>query len=290
MTPTPNPARGRKSQNLPGLVVDLSPGGVCPKSCVSGACVIGSCARVAGHCSVLLRGVPAEELSGLEGQRFEGVLRHGKWLVARTRSLTLLLHFGMTGRLRWEPRDTEPGRFDRVEFHLADGRLVYQDQRNLGTLSLADSSDEVRQTMGDLGPDALEVTAQDMQERFTGSRSLKTLLMDQSVLAGLGNMLSDEVLWRARLHPGRRFEELDADQLRELERSLHRVLRASVKAAEIPRKPSWLASQRARADPYCPRCRTRLRTSRIAGRTAHWCPVCQVLPAATGEAPSGSSS
>lgn len=221
---------------------------------------------------------PDRFVGALQGQRFEEPRRHGKWLWAGTGGPTLVLHFGMTGRLRWEPRESQAQRFDRVDMFLAGGKLVFQDQRNLGGLWLADGPDELRQITGDLGPDALKITARDIEERFAGSRRLKALLMDQSVLAGLGNMLSDEVLWRAQLHPARRFDELDAAQVCELKCSLQYVLGASVKAGEIPRRSSWLASQRSQTSPRCPRCQTDLRRSRIAGRTGYWCPVCQASP------------
>ena len=230
--------------------------------------------------ATVLRGQPIEKfVQAVEGQRFEQPVRHGKWLLAPMQGTSLLLHFGMTGQLRWEPRESQALRFDRLDFFLDDGRLVFQDQRNLGGIWLAEDRDEVRQVTGDLGPDALGITVADIEERFAGSRMLKALLMDQSVLAGLGNMLSDEVLWRAQIHPATRFAELDPDQLKDLAGSLQRVLRDAVKAGEIPEAATWLASQRSRPNPRCPRCRTDLRTSRIAGRTAHWCPMCQVSPA-----------
>ena len=214
----------------------------------------------------MVRGRPVDEfVRSLEGQRFEQPSRHGKWMLAGTRGPTLLIHFGMTGRLRWEARESAALRFDRVDLCLEDGRLVFQDQRNLSGLWLAVDPDEVRQVIGDLGPDAFGLTAQELGERFAGPRMIKALLMDQSVLAGLGNMLSDEVLWRARIHPSRRSNDLEPDEVQALTRSLHRVLTDSVKAGEIPREPTWLASQRSQANPRCPRCRTGLRTNRIAG-------------------------
>ena len=227
--------------------------------------------------ATVVRGRPVEELvRAVESQKFEEPFRHGKWLLAPMHGPTLVFHFGMTGGLRWVPRESRALRFDRVDFCLESGRLVFHDRRNLGGMWLAENRDDVREVTGDLGPDALELTTADIEERFAGSRTLKALLLDQSVLAGLGNMLSDEVLWRARIHPARRFDELDAAQVEELADSLRRVLRASVKAGLIPRRRRWLASQRSGADPRCPRCHTDLRTSRIAGRTSYWCPRCQV--------------
>lgn len=251
--------------------------------------VAGSCRLFATHLAgkyltsvivrnpIVVRGRPVDEfIRRLQGQRFEQPSRHGKWLLARTRGPTLLIHLGMTGRLRWEARESAALRFDRVDLCLEDGKLVFQDQRNLGGLWLAADRDEVREVIGDLGPDAFGLTAQVLEERFAGPRMVKALLMDQSILAGLGNMLSDEVLWRARIHPCRRYNDLEPEEVQALARSLHRVLTDSVKVGEIPRGPTWLASQRSQVNPRCPRCRTGLRTNRIAGRTSHWCPVCQV--------------
>lgn len=232
---------------------------------------------------IVVRNRPVEEfVRSLEGQRFEQPVRHGKWLLADTQGPTLLLHFGMTGRLRWDPPETAAMRSDRVDLSLENGKLVFQDQRNLGGMWLTETCDEARQVIGDLGPDALKLTTQELEERFAGSRMVKLLLMDQSVLAGLGNMLSDEVLWRARIHPSRRFDDLDPDKVKALTRSLHLVLKDSVRAGEIPRQPTWLASQRSQANPQCPRCGTDLRTNRIASRTAYWCPACQVPPRQPG--------
>ena len=225
---------------------------------------------------IVVRGRSVDRfVRSLEGQRFEQPFRHGKWMLAGTPGPTLLIHFGMTGRLRWEARENAAMRFDRVDLCLEDGKLVFQDQRNLGGLWLAADRDEVRQVIGDLGPDAFGLSAQELGERFAGPRMVKALLMDQSVLAGLGNMLSDEVLWGARIHPCRRFNDLEPGEVQALTRSLHRVLTDSVKVGEIPREPTWLASQRSQPNARCPRCRTDLRTNRIASRTSYWCPGCQ---------------
>ena len=85
----------------------------------------------------------------------------------------------------------------------------FRDQRKLGGIWLADSEEAVREVIGEQGPDALGLTGRRLEERLDGRRgALKSMLMDQGVVAGLGNMLSDEVLWRARLHPARRFGDL----------------------------------------------------------------------------------
>ena len=212
----------------------------------------------------------------LEGRRFGEPDRRGKWLLAPMDGPTVLFHFGMTGSLVWERPDGECLRFDRVVIHLGNGKLVFRDQRKLRGIWLADDEDGVREVIGEQGPDALGLTGRRLEECLAGHRGpLKSVLMDQRVVAGLGNMLSDEVLWRARIHPARRFGDLQPHERGELGRGLQRVLRASVKVGSIPRRATWLSSQRSRPDPHCPRCRARLKTSRVGGRTSYWCPACQ---------------
>jgi formamidopyrimidine-DNA glycosylase len=157
-----------------------------------------------------------------------------------------------------------------------DGELIFRDQRKFGGLWLARNDKSICKVIGDLGPDALGLKGRSLRTRLESKRgALKSTLMDQSVLAGLGNMLSDEVLWLAEIHPGQRYDDLDNKQRHQLDLALQRVLRASVKTGAIPRKASWLSSQRSRPEPRCPRCHGPLRTSQIGGRTSYWCPRCQ---------------
>jgi formamidopyrimidine-DNA glycosylase len=115
-----------------------------------------------------------------------------------------------------------------------------------------------------------------LAEALSGRRGgLKSALMDQSVLAGLGNLLVDEILWRARLHPSRPARGLGDDETRRLHSALRRAVRDSAKAGHVPDRPSWLTGHRDTPDPHCPRCHTALRRSRVAGRTTVWCPHCQ---------------
>ncbi|MFZ0667416.1 MAG: DNA-formamidopyrimidine glycosylase family protein [Acidimicrobiales bacterium] len=212
----------------------------------------------------------------LVGRTFGEPTRHGKWLLAPTDGPTVLFHFGMTGDLIWDPPDAEYLRYDRVIISVGSGNLVYRDQRKLQGLWLADDEDAVTEFIGDLGPDALGLTCRQLEERLTDRRgALKAVLMDQHVVAGLGNMLCDEMLWRARIHPARRFGDLRAPERQALCRSLQRVLRASVQVGDIPRRATWLSSQRSQPEPRCPRCGSSLELSRIGGRTTYWCPTCQ---------------
>jgi formamidopyrimidine-DNA glycosylase len=185
----------------------------------------------------------------------------------------------MTGALVWAPHGEKRHSHDRVVLVLERGELRFRDQRKLQGIWLAREDDEADRILGRQGPDAYGLSRSQLEEVLVGRRGgLKALLMDQRVVAGLGNLLTDEILWRARLHPSRRVEGLDQGQLGRLHRVLGSVLEASVKAGRVPPRPSWLTGVRDDEAPACPRCGTGLHRSRAGGRRSWWCPSCQPAP------------
>jgi formamidopyrimidine-DNA glycosylase len=104
------------------------------------------------------------------------------------------------------------------------------------------------------------------------------VLMNQGFMAGVGNLIADEALWQARIHPRRRVETLTAEERVRLHASIRNVLRESVRRYDsIPRKRSWLLHVRGRPDAACPRCGTPLERTVAGGRTTYFCPNCQPL-------------
>ena len=127
-----------------------------------------------------------------------------------------------------------------------------------------------------MGPDAMDLDAELLGELLGRRRgALKPALMDQRLVAGMGNLLCDEILWRARLAPRRPASRLSARALRKLDGELHDVLRQSNRRGRIPPDPGWLTGVRDERKPDCPRCGTKLRRAQIGGRTTVWCPRCQ---------------
>lgn len=246
--------------------------------------VLASCAqgRVIRRVDVrdpgVLHGIGARGLrDALEGRRFGAPERHGKWLLARTGGPTLVLHFGMTGRLVCGRPEDAVQAHDRVLFTLSGGRqLRFRDQRKLQGLWLAHDDSGIDRLLGRQGPDALAVDRAEFEALLSARRGhLKTALTDQSVLAGLGNLLADEILWRARLRPDRRARDLTEADLRRLYGRMRGTLRAAVPTGCVPPRDSWLTGHRDDPDPRCPRCGTGLRRTRMAGRGTVWCPRCQ---------------
>lgn len=225
----------------------------------------------------VLRGVTARQLtSRLRGHRFAWPDRRGKWVLARTDGPVVLMHFGMTGSLRWTGAGAPAERFERLTFVTDGGELHYDDMRKLTGVWLAGNDEEAGRFLGSLGPDALAVQPRELAGLLHGRRAtVKALLMDQHVIAGLGNLLTDEILWRACINPRRPARSLTTREVRRLHARMRWVLRASIQAGDVPARPSWLTGVRYQPAARCPRCRTPLTSARIAGRTCLWCPRCQ---------------
>jgi formamidopyrimidine-DNA glycosylase len=208
-------------------------------------------------------------------QHVQGVERRGKWLVLRAERAGVVIHLGMTGSLVLAGPDEPIAPDNRVVLH-GDAEVRMRDRRRLGGIWLAVDAAEVAEITGPLGPDAAAITVTQLAAALGRRRTvLKSALMDQSTIAGLGNTLSDEVLWRARLHPETPADSLSPGQLATLHAALRDRVRKASRAGAIPRTPSWLTSQRSSPTPTCPLCHRGLERSRVTGRTALWCPSCQ---------------
>ncbi|MER7840811.1 DNA-formamidopyrimidine glycosylase family protein [Streptomyces sp. NPDC096040] len=227
----------------------------------------------------VLRGVTARRLRReIEGRRLGRPCRHGKLLVAPVGDgPALVWHFGMTGELLCASVEDPVDRHDRIVLTLdGERQLRYRDLRKLQGLRLVEGPEGVERVLAGLGPDALGMDREAFVASLAGRRgAVKGVLMDQSVIAGLGNLLSDEILWRARVAPGRPARELSESEARRLFTAMRRVLAAANRAARVPPRRTWLTGRRDDDEPVCPRCGTRLRSCRISGRRTVWCPSCQ---------------
>jgi len=229
-----------------------------------------------------------EVVEELEGDRVVAVERRGKYLVLRLESgLVLLVHLRMTGSFGFAPTSHE-----RAVLELDDGsRLVYRDVRRFGTWLVLEDGDAALHLSRRNGPEPLgpRFTAEWLAARLAARRAaLKAVLLDQRVVAGLGNIYADEALWRARLSPLRPANDLMPEDVRRL----HRAIRAALKKG-IERQGSTLRDYAApdgssgvmqeefrvygREGEPCPRCRTPIAKARVGGRGTWFCPRCQPI-------------
>src|SRR5206468_12664672 len=159
----------------------------------------------------VLKGVSGRELARrLKGRSFESTRRHGKHLFARADSnVWLRLHFGMTGSRRYFKGEEKAPPHTRVLFVFAkDYRLAFDDQRKFGQVGLLEDVDEFLRKRA-LGPDALDIDVAEFKAKLARHRgAVKSILMNQRLIAGIGNIYADEILFHTRIHPATQIARL----------------------------------------------------------------------------------
>jgi len=238
-----------------------------------------------------LDGLRALELkAALIGRRIRRVSRRGKYIIiSLEEGGHLLVHLRMTGQLLIEDAADEVPRHTSALFLLDDGKcLRFSDVRKLGKIYFAD---ELARVVGHLGPEPLEpdFTPESLRERLARRKAcIKSLLLDQRFLAGVGNIYADEALFLARIHPLRRACSLSSEEVEHLYQAIQTVLWEGIvhRGTTLPdgqyRDPfnrvgenqARLRVFRRRGHP-CPRCGASIQRIVVAGRGTYFCPQCQ---------------
>lgn len=212
----------------------------------------------------------------LRGERLVKTRRHGKHLFIEVGGGGWLrLHFGMTGDLKYYSDEDDALDHQRLVLDFEGGaHLGYRNMRKLGQIGWVSDPEDFIDEIG-LGPDPLEsdLDLRRFRERLAGRRgTIKGTLMNQSVLAGLGNVYTDEILFQSRLHPRARTDSLDEDTVEDLFRTMNEVLERSIAARAKPEDmPGHFLLPNRHADGECPECGRRLTTTEVSGRTTYYC-------------------
>jgi formamidopyrimidine-DNA glycosylase len=240
---------------------------------------------------------PAEIGSRVPGSLIRAVRRHGKFLVlelehdgAAPSKDMLVVHLGMTGQLRVVDADTEIAPHTHAFFSLDDGReLRFRDQRRFGRMLVAAPA-EGEKILGPLGADPTEVSEEEFRRRITSRRArIKALLLDQTVFRGMGNIYTDESLWRAKIHPARLGANLKPEEVARLYRAVRAILAEAIRlggssisdfVGSNGEPGEFQIRHRAydREGKKCSRCGTKIRRMIVAGRSSYFCPHCQREP------------
>ena len=235
---------------------------------------------------------PRARLRQLVGARITALRRHGKYLLVDfDRGKILLVHLGMTGRLLIVPEATPRPRHTHVVLWLDDGReLRFVDARRFGQIDVLERGAETTHVaLADLGPDPLVhgIDAAALHARARHRKStLKAFVLDQTVLAGVGNIYASEALWLAKLRPTTRAHKLTSASAARLARAILDVLdhaltkggtslRDFVDASGTEGENADYLRVYGRAGEPCPRCGTAIRRAVHQGRATYYCPTCQ---------------
>lgn len=249
------------------------------------------------HQPLILRGSPAAFHRAVARARLAGLERRGKFIIFHlgnqrdaVPAWCLIVHLGMTGQL-FCCRSAEPyQKHTHATFVLDTGEhLRLRDPRRFGRLEVIPAH-QLDAYFAHFGPEPLDISFPAFAARFADRRApVKSLLLDQNRLRGLGNIYSDEALFAARIHPARPAGELDRAGLRRLYAAIRRVLDAAI-AAEGTSFSDYITAEGrlgnfqyrlrvyGRAGKPCPRCRARIERIVLSGRSSHFCPRCQPAP------------
>ncbi len=235
---------------------------------------------------------PADFADRMRGRRLEALGRRGKFLLGHMESdLTMVLHLGMSGRMRIEEPGAARPPHTNVVLTTDDAEVWMIDPRTFGFVVCLTPDEWDGSSFAALGPDALDDLPRSprLEAALTKRRSpLKSLLLDQNLVAGLGNIYADEVLHRARLHPLRLGVSLTTEEVKRLRGAIKPVLEAGLRhggttlddlAYLLPDGRAGEYTQRLRAygrtGQPCRRCGTPIERIVVTQRSTHFCPICQ---------------
>ncbi|RME96711.1 MAG: DNA-(apurinic or apyrimidinic site) lyase [Bacteroidetes bacterium] len=231
--------------------------------------------RVVVHDDKIIRNMNGQDFAERVAQRtFTGSIRRGKYLfVQLDNGHDLLLHFGMTGDLRLYDEQEEPHRFERFAFVFTNGqRLGFLDARKFARiLYLEDRAGYIKEV--GLGPDALAITEDEFLKACQGrTTTIKGLLLNQKILAGVGNLYADEVCYRTRVHPASHVNAIPKKKLQEIFHCLQDILKQAVDKApyykEYPENWFWEVWRHEGHVP--PNGRGVVERAKVAGRTTYF--------------------
>jgi formamidopyrimidine-DNA glycosylase len=228
----------------------------------------------------------------IDGRKIEAVERRGKWIIlSLAGERFLIIHLGMTGQLTVTSAEAPVADHTHLIFELNDGReqLRFRDIRRFGSATLHAGQAALEEFFGHsgLGPEPFGLDANYWRQRLAATRrNLKAVLLDQRVVAGVGNIYADEALYEAKLHPAlvaHKLSRAQADRLREavvtvLTRAIEKrgsSIRNYVGGSGLKGEYQREFRVYGQFEQPCPRCRKPIARSRLAGRSTHFCPRCQ---------------
>lgn len=229
----------------------------------------------------ILKGASGKRLKkSLKSQSFTETTRHGKFLFALLdNDMYVGFHFGMTGFLQYyKSEDTKPGHV-RFLVEFSNGyHLAFDCQRKLGNIRLVKDLEKFIEKEK-LGPDALseDFSLNDFMEALKGRRgAIKSTMMNQNIMAGVGNVYSDEIFFQVGMDPSAPVNKLKPKTVKELYHKMKEVLKTAIDSGADPEKfpKGYFLPLRYKGE-ECPRCGKTLKAKKVSGRTAIYCPKCQ---------------
>lgn len=225
----------------------------------------------------ILSGIsPKDFEQKLKGEKFKSTYRHGKYLIAELKKNKLLImHFGMTGFLTYFKREEDASKHIRILFDFSNGyHLGYDCQRKFGRVTLVENANEFfkKKKVG-IDPLKENISFNDFK-KLIGSKkgNIKSVLMDQSVISGIGNIYSDEILFQSDIHPSTEINKLKEEELKKVFNAIKKILTKAIEKEADPEQlpESWLILHR-KKEVDCPKCSGMIKHKTIGGRSSYFC-------------------
>lgn len=240
----------------------------------------------------MLKPSPEAIAKAIEGKKIHDFDRRAKLLLAHLddHGTTVAIHLKLTGQIFIRKQSDAADRFTHVILELDKGEeLRFNDLRKFGFMKLIESRSELEKLLSEFGPEPFtrEFTFEKFKKIVTKStRMVKTVIMDQQKISGVGNIYADEALWRAKIHPTKLASKLNDKQLKALYEAILFVLKQGIEDrgtsvdqyydthAQKGKHEQNLKVFRQNGKP-CSNCGTVVKKTRVGGRGTHYCPVCQ---------------
>lgn len=220
----------------------------------------------------------------LDNKRITGLRRRAKILIIDFHNgSSLVFHLKLTGQLIF---NAEPSRFTRKVFNFNDGsRLIFNDVRKFGWWKQVENTEKIEK---EFGPEALEIDLAAFKAILSKrpNAKIKSLLMDQKFIAGIGNIYSDEILFAAKVNPFRAVKTLKEEEINKIHQNIRKILKEAIryrgssveyyidacgKKGEYKKRHKVYQKE----GQNCPRCGAKIKRAKLGGRSAHFCPSCQ---------------
>ena len=221
---------------------------------------------------------PANIIKTLKKKRIQSADRRGKYLFLNTgNESALIMHFGMTGSVKYLSLSDNDPPYTMAEILLDNNhKPCYISQRKLGFIALTDNIDKFFRDKN-IGNDIMDTTEDEFIKRMHQKRgSIKSVLTDQSLFSGIGNIYADEILFHAGLYPKKNAGKISKDKLGLLYGKTFEILEKAIKnGAAISNFPEdWLLPHRKTTE-KCPQCGGKIKKIKVSGRSTYYCSACQ---------------
>jgi len=213
---------------------------------------------------------------------FKKTIRIGKYLFIKLddrEEQALVMHFGMTGRLSYYKDQEDRPKYGHIVFQFDSGFfLAFENKRKFGWLDLADSIGSYQEDKK-LSDDARDLSWEQFKDSLSNRKTyIKPILMDQSVAAGVGNWMADEILYQAKIHPESKVEDMSEKQVKSVYDSMKKVIEVAIENDAVYRDfPEDFLIHNRKTDGECHHTGKKIQKIKVGGRSTYYCPEWQQL-------------